>query len=735
MSSDENLPQLDPPGRSPWLDRFAASLVRHRIRWTAVALVGVAGAGWAGLGLTPRFDLNDYLPRTATPRTGADFPFLGGADRIVVVLDSRGTIPAGEARPILEGLAGRLAVIPGVRRVDYRVPRGLQEFLDREIPRHLLGYFTPGELDSLGSRLSRDYLERALLGRGPPIPRTALARALGIERSDPLEVVGPVVDRLRELRGLTQIRVVDGYFAVPDQRAFFLTVEPERGPGTVNATRTLARAVNRVMEETRTDPALAPVLAGKRLLALGRPVAVLQGFDVALSDLRRVLIGSAFLVLGLLVLFLRRIAAPLFILGTVGYGIVLTAGVAALVSGSVSVVSWVFITALIGFGDEFALYVVSHYWLTPRGTGRAAALAAALRRPGPGILLGGLTSAAAFFSLVVLSYPVMVELAWLTTIGLLIVLACAFTVLPLGLSYTEPGRASGSPPRWLGWLARLGRIGFERPARVAVLWAALVVASAWLATGIRFELHPWKLAARGIPVTAQFEEVSARLGASFTPFLMVSEGSTVEEALALDRSAVRAFQSIKERAGIAAIVSPGNWLPAPEEQRASAEFVARNPERFSPSRFRRDFLAVMARRSPDSLLTARYLPLVSRYLRPPEPVSIERLRAAGLGEFLDRHLIQSGGRHFAVSELYPYRIPWSGGVVERFTEAVSAAGGSLAQVRFVGDALRGATHAGVLRRDLFRATAIAPSAPARSPRAPSTICTSARRASPRSAAR
>jgi predicted RND superfamily exporter protein len=611
-----------------------------------------------------------------------------------------------EVGPLLDTLAGRLSRLPGVKQVDYRLDPAVRRFLEVEAPRYLMLYFTPAELDTLGSHLSRAYMERALLKTGEPIPRSQLAIALGVERSDPLGVVDPVVMRLRKMRGLPQIKLVDGYFAVPDQQAFFLLVEPDARLAGIAGARDRARAIQQVLDQARADPALQPKLQGKRLLALGRPVAVLEGFNAALGDARRVVVASTLIVLALLLLLLRRVVAPFFIVGTVLYGIALTTAVASLLFGSVGVVSWVFIAVLIGFGDEFALYVITHYWITaPGSSDKAQALAAAIRRPGPGILLGGLTSAAAFVCLVVMSYPALVEVAWLTTIGLVIVLACAFTILPLALSFTEPGRATGS--RWYRWTGAAHQIGRSRPAAWLVIWGSLVGISLVFALRVRFELHPWKLAARGIPVTRELEQLSQRLGASFTPFLMISEGKSPAEALARDALAVRVLDSIGPEAGVAGIVSLSRWLPSPEQQASSGEFVRTHGELFSAQRFERDFRAVAARMTrPDTILTKRYLPAVSRYLVFPEPVSLETLRRAGLGDFVDRHLHREGDRWFVVSEVFPNKIPWIGGVIERFTRGIEAAGPALAQVRFAGESLRGATHAAILRRDMLRATGL-----------------------------
>lgn len=650
--------------------------------------------------------MDDFLPRSVV-RGPTLPPEFGGADRIVVAVDSRTPLMPSEIGPLLDSLATRLLRVPGVKRVDYRLEPVVRRFLEVDAPRHLMVYFSPAELDTMGSHLSRSYIERALLKTGEPIRRTPLAVVLGVERTDPLGLVDPVLLRLRTMRGLPQIKLVDGYFAVPDQQAFFLLIEPEGMLGGIAGARDRARAIQQVLDQAKSDPGLQSMLGGKRLIAMGRPVAVLEGFNAALGDARRVILASTIIVLGLLILLLRRIAAPFFIVGTVLFGIALTTATASLLFGSVGVVSWVFIAVLIGFGDEFALYVLTHYWITaPRGSDRAQALASAIRRPGPGVLLGGLTTAAAFVCLVVMSYPAVVETAWLSTIGLVFVLGSAFTVLPLALSFTEPGRASASG--WYRWTGAAHQVGRNRPYAWLVGWAVLVAVFLALATRVRFELHPWKLASRGIPVTRELEQLSQRLGASFTPFLMISEGTTPEEALSRDRAAVRVLDSIGPEAGIAGIVSLSRWLPPSEQQSASADFVRGHAELFSPKRFRRDFLAVASRMpEPDTVLTRRYLPVVSHYLVPPEPVSLATLRDDGLGDFVDRHLQRGDSTWYVVSEVFPYKIQWIGGVVERFTGAIARSGSpALAQVRFAGESLRGATHAAILRRDMLIATGL-----------------------------
>jgi uncharacterized protein len=689
------------------LNAFAGSLVRHRIRWLVVAAAVFGLATWLGSRLSMRQGVADFLPIGTVVRDTLPFPAADG-DRIVVVLESATPLSVNQAGPALDALAIQLATIPGIARIDYRVDSGVQRFLAGGMRSRLLLYFTPAELDSLASHLGDHYIRRALLGEGGPIPRSALSVAMGIEQTDPLGVIGPAMAKLRTFTGSIPVKIVGNYFAAPDQRSFFLSLTPAARLPMVDSARRIVHAVDSVLARAQRQPALAPLFRGTTLYQVGRPVALVRGIEIAVRDVQRVAIASTVIVFLMLVIFLRRIMGPLLMIGTVLYGVVLTSALAFLIYRSISLVSWLFIASLIGFGDEFALYIVAHYWLTAPGDDRAHALASALRRPGPGILLGGLTSAGAFFSLIAISYPVMHQVAWLTTIGLLLILACSFTVLPLALAGTRPGRDSAGG--WYRWGNRAHRIGQRRRGVWLAGWVVLVAGSAWLARNLHFDLHPWKLAVRGVPATAQLDELSQRLGASFTPFAMIVRGASVEEALATERAAVHELDRVQDEAGIAAVVAVSRWVPSMVQQRADLAYLHGHRGAFDRGRFTRDFAAAARRMpSPDSLLTGRYAPLVTSYLEgDPAPISLATLDSAGMKDFVGQHLVHDRTGYLLRSDVYLRQVPWADGVVEQFTGALARdTSDALRHVEFQGDALRGATHAAVLRRDAFAVIGLA----------------------------
>ena len=267
-----------------------------------------------------------------------------------------------------------------------------------------------------------------------------------------------------------------------------------------------------------------------------------------------------------------------------------------------SLVGWLFIAVLVGLGDEFALYIVSHYWVSGQTTGnKAYALASALRRPGPGILLGGLTSAAAFFSLIAMSYPVMVQLGWITSLGLVILLPRSFTVLPLALSFTRPHEVPQSAWfRWTGLAHALGR----RPRGLWSIWLLVVIVSTVFAFGgFPLSRTPGGSWSAAIPPPPSWNGCSKDWGRASLQFSCSRPAEPKTEAIARDREATQAMDQIRHRAGVAATVSLSRWLPSPEQQQENIELHPGTRRRlFSADRFRRDFLAAAERMDgPDTV--------------------------------------------------------------------------------------------------------------------------------------
>jgi predicted exporter len=642
---------------------------------TGAAITWVVAA-WGASRLVLRQDLRDFLapPPADAGRLPPDLlSALSGRERLAIVLEADDSIPSGHVEQLFGFLAPALSSVAGVRPVVPQSTAAQARFLADHLPSRIALYLAPGALVAAGGRLSRSAMETRLL----PDSDSSRQGILGVlERNarDPLGVLRLASQPMRSWQGVARLRVIDGFPALPGSRAFFLVVEPTGALDDARAAREFVAGIERVLAEARNAPEMAPLLSGRRLYATGQVVSRVSTVNALQADGLRVAAAASVAVVLLLGLYFRRVVAPLAVIATVALGLLLTAGAAGVAVGSVGLLAWMFSGLLVGLGDDYAVHVCTRYWIhgSPEA-GREAAVTAAVTGPGPGITMAALTSAAGFLTLLLIPYPWTREVGILSALALLTILVASLTFLPLVLSYFRPAR---QPTMSVRWDRLAGRLEGSRPLLGALPWLVLVGVALAVLPSLHFEGDPWRIIARGDPESARLEALSREAGIAFTPILVVSTGATAEEALQRDRDAARRLRAVSLRAGVAAIQSLAQWLPAPDRQRENLAYMQSHPDVFDAARVRRDFTAVVARmEDPDPYLMEEYLPRILAALEPPrEPVAVPELRALGLGEEVDRHLKEWNGAPLVVSFVYLRRLPISEGVTPRFMRVAREAG-------------------------------------------------------------
>jgi len=650
------------------LTALARSAVTHRGRW----LIGLALAVVVGLlgasRLHVRLEAEDIIlhvedPDTETRRVLEAFRH---GERLVVVLSDSAAIPVTEAATVLEAVADQLAAIPGIRAVRHRLPPAQQRAMLEHFQRNILLYLDSVELQRAAGRLGTDSIAAHLAMANDRMLPLAAVRA-----RDPLELRGLVLQALHPiLRGIG-VRVVDGYFTVPTQRRFFVVLEVAKEHRGLTDVARLVDTIEATLHAVRADPALASALGDRRLALLGRPASVARAFQIIRGDLGRVGLLATIGVLALVAAFFRDARAPLILVLPVGLGLIAAGAVAGGAFGSISLAGWIFIPVLVGLGVDFGIHVLSHYWCVGDvGDGRRDAAVSAVRRPGRGIALGGLTSAAAFLALVAISVPVMHEIGWLAAAALVTMVAASVTAVPLALSWTAPARR----PAAGRWSTRLGGPG---GGAVGVLpWLLLLGGALVALPRIQYQWDSRATLGQADPTFIEYENFRTALGQSLAPRTIVSVGTTIDEALARDRYVVERLSTAGPEAGIAGIASLAHWVPDPVRQAANRRYLEAHPAAFSTRRVRRDF-RIAARRldlaPPDGY--DEYLHLLEAALHPPgAAITVDGLRAAGFAEEVDRHIAAVDGG-YAVATFVTLRAKRGGeDAGDRYAAAVRALG-------------------------------------------------------------
>ena len=679
---------------------LAESSVRHSNVWLVGFALVFAGLVAVGANVQTRLDKADFLPADATRPDSSDQALLdqfGGAGRIVVYLALSDSIGLGDVRPLLDTIAVRAASIAGIRSVRSGPSDASSEFISDVLPSRIALYLDTAHLREIGDRISRAGIAKAVAVYAA---KRATEEGPALVRSnDPLGIVGFAWSAAASVVGSSPIRVANGYYTDRSRHHFFVIADLDPELNTIEDWSAITADFQRLIDSITADGQWREVLESTRLGVIGRPVSYASATAALQDDVRRTGAAAVVVVLVLLGVLFRSIIAPIIVLIPAVFGLALAMATGFVTFGTISVMSLIFVGPLIGLGVDFGIHVVTHYRLPDRSMRRRDKIVFAVRQPGRAILFAGLTSAAAFVSLGSLSYPVTRQVAVLATAGIIGTIVATFTLLPAVLSVTRVspiGLAGGTR-----WMERLYPADRRQRAIVSVLLVIVFAAAIPAAMTVQFEPHPWSLAVRGNPKTAELNQLNEELGVSFVPLLLVSRGGTPEEAIERDRTAHRQLRAGVQRADVVAVETLSQWLPPLDQQRANAELVRTSGELFSRERFVSDYDdAVSAVSGADSVFTASYRDGIAAYLDP----DLSPIARSAVSFVADRHLVAEGEGYAAISYLYPRQFPWASGALDPLRDTFRLLRlDDLEGTRLIGEALRSHGHAYALTRELARA--------------------------------
>lgn len=228
------------------------------------------------------------------------------------------------------------------------------------------------------------------------------------------------------------------------------------GQAAILSSRYLAKADGRWLVAMQVHTKLGGDEARRALEALVRPLdehAIVTGYARLESDLRSTLarelpvIGglSGVLVLGLLVLALRRARDVVLALGSLAVGVGALLAVASIADIPLHVYSALVLPVLLGISVDEAMFLLHRAREAPPG---ADPVGHTLRDEGPLVATTALTTSAGFAALTFSDYDGLRHLGWVGTLGSLIQLAVAMLLVPSGLRLLGAKSSGVASQRW-----------------------------------------------------------------------------------------------------------------------------------------------------------------------------------------------------------------------------------------------------------------------------------------------
>jgi len=179
---------------------------------------------------------------------------------------------------------------------------------------------------------------------------------------------------------------------------------------------------------TATDQAFQDLEVG---FTGGMDVTDYEGDKMAMDDIFMTAGITFVLILVLLFVYFRSISLPMLSIIPIVLGIMATAGLVYVLFGKLGMVTMIFAVLLLGLGVDFSIHLLSRFKdELEEGFDIPEAFRNTLSNTGKAIVVGCVTTAAAFGALSLSETDAMVEMGIISAAGLLITLICVFFTLP-----------------------------------------------------------------------------------------------------------------------------------------------------------------------------------------------------------------------------------------------------------------------------------------------------------------
>ncbi len=346
----------------------------------------------------------------------------------------------------------------------------------------------------------------------------------------------------------------EGYFWHGDKKFLIAMVVPERKRGDLTQYKDSLDHLRKLIHETQAlHPQVQAGVTGQEALNNDEMITVL-------ADMSRATWIALLGVLSLMVLILGSIRRPAIEMVSLSVGLCWTFGWTTLFIGHLNILSVVFAPLLCGLGVDYGIHWFSRFrqeelkgYPEVQQVIRSVATLA-----GPGIVIAGVSTALAFLPFVLTGFRGLMELGLITGMGTILLLIADFTVIPTLSTFL-----AGYNPRKKVAETETSERNLVRltPVTARVLLGVVGVASlgsAWLATGVGFDLNPLRLQAANAEAVIWEKKL---VESSDRSILTAAAFASSPEEL---REKTRAFQALPT---VAEVQTLHSFLPERQEEK------------------------------------------------------------------------------------------------------------------------------------------------------------------------
>jgi predicted RND superfamily exporter protein len=569
-------------------------LTRWATQRTSWMLAGVGLVTLISTVIATRLELRmnwiDLLP--------ADQPFIelyrdvqdrfGEASLVVALEGDRDAIVAmaEELEPRLEALESLHNVVgrtPTEFLLDHAYVLLKPEHFERAL-RTFEDWTLTGALRGINDDYEREYTDSESNLRRDEVD---IARnVLGMTRA--LELLAGAAAGLRGEEAMIEaadaLAIGDPWMLALDRRMLLIAMTPQANAFEIDRSIATVEEVEVIIEEVAPRHPLVHASATGMAKIGQDEMNSVGGYTVVLSLVALVLIYL------LLARAFGGWVMPLLALAPLVMGILWTMAALEFLFGDLNLFTVMMMLVLLGVGVDFSIHVITRFQEEMhRGAALAEALATMLGTSGVAVIIGALTTALAFFTLMVGETKGVHEFGIAAGLGVLLTLVAILVALPALLTVRhrvrerrgagEQGRAPGDGSyRWIG---RIAAAGWHHPGLFLAGTVLVVAGSIWAMRHTAYEYDFLELEEKGLRSVELQREIPRRFGVSDHGAWLVVQ--TIEESREL-KEAFRQVPEVGEVNAISDFVPSGERLAiyAPELRSFRDEKLRRDRRAWQP---------------------------------------------------------------------------------------------------------------------------------------------------------
>lgn len=221
------------------------------------------------------------------------------------------------------------------------------------------------------------------------------------------------------------------YLTSPDRKMLLIMVEPTFSIMNMNC---VMPAVNGLEEMVKTEAKKYNITAG----LAGAPVLSRDEMVAATEDSFALTLLALVAVFILFIITFRMFSSPILAIINLIIGIIWSLGVSYLLVNVLNMLTAMCSVILVGLGIDFSIHIISLFSEKINlGVKPEEAIRTAMQKAGTGIITGGITTAAAFLTLIISRSAGMREFGLISGIGLLVIMVSTLITLPTLLILKE----------------------------------------------------------------------------------------------------------------------------------------------------------------------------------------------------------------------------------------------------------------------------------------------------------